>query len=299
VLDVIELPVTVYLEHLKKTGKKGAVRMYGGLLRSFEKWLDQKRGQSIETVNVNTVDEYLSTVGSPQAVHGAIRGYFKYRYMSLPMGAPTANDEMQRFNQLSMIHPKRKARRFEKISLSPPELIRLFKRMKEIGVKDELYAGMMLLFYFGARPGELEGHMAKAKISFSKRVMFIQTEKTLVERYLAWHPKLDPYIKTWHEFVCSPNREGENYVGEWITKTLKREMGDDRVIQGVPVTSRTARRTFETQSRLLGMPDIIIRAILGHTDKTMSDVYTDWTAFGPIIRTALTENHYMIKGGIL
>jgi len=273
--------------------------MYGGLLRSFEKWLDQQRGQSIETVNVNTVDEYLATVGSPQAVQGAIRGYFKYRYMSLPMGAPTANDEMQRFNQLSMIHPKRKTRQLTKISLSPSELIRLFKRMKEVGVKDELYAGMMLLFYFGARPGELESHMVKAKISFAKREMFIQTEKTQVERYLAWHSNLDPYIKTWYDFVCTPNREGTNYVGEWITKTLKREMGDDRTIQGVPVTSRTARRTFQTQMRLLNVPDITIRAVLGHTDKTMSDVYTDFTQFSPVIKETMTNNHYMIKSEVL
>ena len=96
--DVIKLPVSVYLEHLKKTGKKGAVKMYGGLLRSFEKWLDQQRGQSIETVNVNTVDEYLTTVGSPQAVQGAIRLVLpelppsgpSSRFPSYPGGHPLA-----------------------------------------------------------------------------------------------------------------------------------------------------------------------------------------------------------------
>jgi hypothetical protein len=51
--------------------------------------------------------------------------------------------------------------------------------------------------------------------------------------------------------------------------------------------------------RLRGVADITIRAILGHTDTSMSDVYTDWTMFVPVVQETMRENHYMIAGGVI
>jgi len=236
---------------------------------------------------------------SVQTILNAVRGYFKHRYMLLPMGDRHAADELQRFNQLKLLHPKRRSKKLVKMSLAVPDLKVLLSKMKVARVSDELYAGVVVLFYFGARPGEMAGLLADAKISFAKREMFIQTEKNRVERYLAWHPNLDPYIKLWYSFVTRDGRKGLPYSGEWITKTLKYEMGSERIISGVHVTSRTARRTFQTQMRLLNVPDIIIRVVLGHTDKTISDVYTDWTQFVPIVKDAMINNHYMIKNRVI
>ena len=293
------IPVGAYIEHLKLTGKSGAAKTNRSLLNTFESWLyKEKKNQSIENVTINTVDEYLSTVGSPRTVRGAIRGYFSYRYKSLSMGDPRADVELQRITQMGMLHPKRKVKKLSKISLSSDELKILLKNMRETeGITDELIAGVIVLFYFGARPGELEEHLRKSKISFEKREMFLLTEKTLVERYLAWHPKLDPYMKTWYAFVT--RKGGVPYAGEWVTKTLKNRLGVGRKIKGVSVTARTARRTFQTQMRLLNVPDITIRMILGHTDQSMSDVYTDWTQFSPIIKEVLVNKHYMIDSGVL
>ena len=299
--DEFKLPVKAYLDHLKITGKPKAAKTYGSLLNSFEKWLD-KRGLSIENTTVVMVDEYLSTVTSSktvQSILNAVRGYFRHRYMLLPMGDPSAGIELQRFNQLKMLRPRRRPKKLVKMSLTPAELSQLLSKMKEAKVSDELYAGVVVLFYFGARPGEMAGLLAEAKVSFAKREMFIQTEKNRIERYLAWHPKLDPYIKLWHEFVTNRGRKGLPYPGEWITINLKNKMGASRITGGVRVTSRTARRTFQTQMRLLNVPDIIIRVVLGHTDKTISDVYTDWTQYVPIVREAMTDSHYMIKNKVI
>jgi integrase len=135
-------------------------------------------------------------------------------------------------------------------------------------------------------------------VDLKKREMIVQTAKTGVERYLAWHPRLDPYIKTWYDYV--KRRGGLPYSGQWLTKTLKYEMGTRVVEIGkTAVTSRTCRRTFETQMRLLGVQDIIIRAVLGHTDVSMSDVYTDWTEFAPEIRKVMENNHYMILNKVI
>jgi len=206
---------------------------------------------------------------------------------------------MQRFNQLKLLRPRRRPKKLVKFSLTAPDLKILLKRLKDAKVSDELYAGVVVLFYFGARPREMAEFLAKARISFEKREMFIQTEKTLVERYLAWHPKMDVYMKTWYAFVTKDGRKGLPYPGEWITKSLKTKLKTSLVVQGVRVTSRTARRTFQTQMRLGGAADIIIRVVLGHTDKTISDVYTDFTQYVPVVREMMINNHYMVKNGVI
>jgi len=296
--DTQEIPVCVYIQHLKTTGKAAGAKTWGSLLNSFEHWLEDRK-LAIDDIPASVVDEYLSTVGSPRSVLTAIRGYFRYRYMQLPMGDESAPSELQRYNQIGMIRTKRVPKKFEKMALSTDDLKLLLKRMQDAEVSSEMYAGVVVLFYFGARPGEMAEFLATAKISFTKREMFIKTEKTLAIRYLAWHPNLDPYMRTWYDFVTAAGKDGLPYPGQWLTMKLKYHMGKGRIVGGVEVTSRTARRTFETQSRLLGMSDLIIQATLGHTSKNISDVYTDFTQFGPIIRTALTENHYMIKGGVI
>ena len=299
-VEGLELPTDDFINHLKLTGKKQAAETYGFLLISFQRWLRDNKHITIREATTSNVDEYISTIDSQSTVLTAIREYFKYRYTSLPVGDPRLNEEMQRYNQLALIRPKRKRKNLQKIALTPDDLSKFFKMLRESGATEELISGFVVLFYFGARPGEISEYLATAKISFQKREMFILTEKTLIERYLAWHPVLDPYIKTWYEFVRSKNGDkGLPYPGGWLTKNLKVQVGKSRVISGVAITSRTARRTFQTQMRLLNVPDITIRAILGHTDTSMSDVYTDWTQFAPIVKEALVNNHYMIKNRVI
>jgi site-specific recombinase XerD len=293
--------VEQYVAHLTKTEKTGAAKTYGALLRSFEIWLD-KHNIPIESVTALVVDEYLVTITNSktsQTVRNALVGVFQYRYMLLPMGDPMAPAELQRITQIRMLRPKRRVKKMEKFSFSPEDLKLFIKKMRDGGVTPELQAGVILLFYFGARPRELAEYLAKAKISFPKREMWIHTEKTLIERYLAWDPVMDPYVKTWYEFVIKAGKNGLPYPGEWVTKNLKQQMKHSLKTAGVHVTSRTARRTFQTQMRLIGVPELVIDAVLGHMNKNIGDVYTDWTQFGPVIRDAMVNNHYMIKNKVV
>ena len=245
------------------------------------------------------VEQFLSTLKSQSAVNGslaAIRGYFKYKTQVLPMGHDDVIMEMQRLNQISGIKPKRKPRVMKKMSLDAPQLKKFLKVLRDSKVSKELYAGVVVLFYFGARSGEMAGLLADAEIDFKNRNMHIQTEKTGVERYLSWDEKMDSYMQIWYTFVS----KGVKYPGQWITKRLKKELGRSRVLFfDVEITSRTARRTFETQMRILNSSDVVIRAILGHTQVGVSDIYTDFTQFIPAIDKAMREDHYMIVGGVV
>ena len=296
--EEMTLPTDAFLEHLISTGKVQAAKTYGSLLNSFQRWLRSKK-LTIDQATTSHVDQYIAGVNSQGVTLTAIREYFKYRYTSMEIGDPKFYSEMQRYTQLELIRPKRRPKKLKKFALTPDELSKFFDVLRKKEASEELIAGFVTLFYFGARPGEMAGYLATARVSFPKHEMFVLTEKTLVERYLAWHPKLDPYLKTWYEVVRENGNEGLPYPGEWLTKKLKREVGSLRVIAGVQVTSRTARRTFETQMRLRNVADITIRAILGHTDTSMSDVYTDWTMFVPVVQETMRKNHYMIENGVI
>ena len=171
----------------------------------------------------------------------AIRGYFKFISQSLSPGNPRVIVEMQRLSQIESIRPKRRPRMMKKMSLTVGELKQFLEMLREEEVSEKLYAGVVVLFYFGARSGEFAGLLADATVDMKNRHMTIQTEKTGVERYLSWHPKLDPYMKTWYDLV--KKEHGLPYPGQWLTKILKQEMGTGRVMAGnIAVTSRTAEK---------------------------------------------------------
>ena len=300
--DEMKLPTDEYIAHMKEVGKIGGAASYDSMLRRFQKYLRDKVGITIEQATSIHVEQFLATIdngGSMNVALAAIRGYFKYRYSALPMGDPSLMVEMQRYNQMENIRPSRREKKLEKKSLTPRELKNFLAVLKAHEANNELYAGVIVNFYFGGRPVEMASKMASARISLKERKMFIQTAKTQTERYLTWHPKMDPYMQTWYEFMHKDGKKGLPYPGAWLTKSIKNLLGSDRKTGGVIVTARTARRTFETQMRLNGVPDIAIRAVLGHTDTSMSDVYTDWTQFVPVITKAMVEDHYMITGKVL
>ena len=294
-----DLPSNVFIDHLNETGKKSAAILYGSFLFKFQAWLNKNKRLKLDDTTPVLVEQFLATLNSDSSVNGAlaaIRGYFKYKSQSLPMGHPSVIIEMQRLNQISMIKPKRKPRIMKKVSLTPVELKKFLKVFRDSEVSEELYAGVVVLFYFGARSGEMAGLIAEAEIDLKKRSMKIQTEKTHAERYLSWGPEMDRYMKTWYSLAS----KGLKYPGAWITKRMKQELRSSKILFfDTEITSRTARRTFETQMRIAGVQDIIIRAVLGHTQSGISDVYTDWTQFVPEIDKAMRENHYMITSGVI
>jgi len=286
---------------LNSTNRKSAAVLYGSLLLKFQKWLASKKLPPLEKVTPVTIEKYLATLKSQSSVNGtlaAIRGYLKFTAQSLSLGDPNVVIETQRLMQVEVIKPKRRPRVMKKMSLTVEELKQFLGMLREEGVSKELYAGIVVLFYFGARSGEFAGLLNDAKVDMKGRNMTIQTEKTGAERYLSWDARLDPYMKTWYELVRK--KKGLPYPGQWLTKLLKQELKKDTVmVGGTAVTSRTARRTFETQMRLQGTQDIVIRAVLGHTDHSISDVYTDFTQFVPEIDKAMRKGHYMILGGVI
>jgi integrase len=158
---------------------------------------------------------------------------------------------------------------------------------------DLIYAGMVLEFYFGARPVELVTYINDAKIDLDKKEMFLMTAKTMRVRYLTWHDAVTPYLETWLD-----GKSDRTYT-EWLRKSFNAQYGVYTTPSGVVVTPKVGRKTVETQLRIANVDDLYIRAILGHTHATISDVYTDYLMLAPKLKEVLETKHYMITEKVL
>lgn len=290
------LTVKDFLDYMRRSKySPDTIQTYGSLLQNFEAWLDVKN-KSFDDFTVIDLQEYGKTVYSSSSANtltASVKAYLKYRVGSLPMGDARLMAETYRENQMRLIRPERTASKIRKKALTVEELIALIKRMKEDDMNEVALCGAIVTFYFGARPSELAVYLKKAKIDWKDRSMIIVTAKRSgSERYLVWHPKITPFLERWYESLDSIP-----YPEEWVTKRINRySMG------GLKITSRVARRTFQTNMRTAGVEDFYIDMILGHVSKSpIADVYTDYSdpKFKNKIREVMCDKHYMITGKVI
>jgi integrase len=301
----MDLSVSGYIQYLKNSNKMGSARNYRFSISAFERWL-RPFGKDIDTFSINDVNMYIAGMGSPKSANlfrSALIGYMKYRAGSLPLGDPMAVIEFQKVSQIGLVVSRRMEREIKKTSLTPTEVNILLDKIKK-NFGEPIYSFAMFYAYFGARPGEVEGFyignrlysLANAKIDWKNRKMIIMTEKTHSERLLFWNYKMDKHIHTILDALPVP------YPARYFTLHMYRwqSKGKNR-IGGIATTAKTFRRTFQTNQRLLGQPDILIDHELGHVSKTSSigDVYTDFSQFEPQLREMMDRYHYMIIHGIL
>ncbi len=290
-----------YLVSLGNSGRTGAQETYRYLLLPFARWIRAEKKKSVTEATAIEVEEYLATLKASTAKSSiaAIRGFFKHRYMSLPLESPDIVRETQRYNQMAGIRLKKAVKEYKAIALDPDEVQDLLTKCRERKLNKLIYAGLVLVFYFGARPIELEKHLFDAEINWDNRWMKIKTAKTGTIRYLSWHPDINPYLKTWYKY-----QRNCTYPGEWLTKSINSNIPDIAQVKTksgeiVNVTAKTGRRTVESQFRMEGIPDLFIRSILGHTYRSVSDEYTDFTKLKHAIDDIMNNKHYMILSEVL
>jgi hypothetical protein len=279
-----------------------AARIYKSSLRGFSFWVSNRR-KTFDTFTVVDVQEYMTGLKNNATANlflGAIRGYMKFRNVTLPVGDPRVLIETQRENQLRGLKTRSKRTKREKMALTVDELkefLVILEKKPKTPRNDLVISGVILHWYFGARPIELgywlrtSGVEHPAKIDWENRSMYLYTAKTGEFRFLSWHPKITPHLKRWYDAISSflqPNA--------WLTTHI-----NQFTIGGVHITSKTGRRTVQTQFRMSGIPDYITNAVLGHVNRSSatSDIYMDFTQLESQIKDTMTRDHYMIKNGIL
>ena len=281
-----------YLRYLVLNGREPSARTYGALLRGFEGWLLQ-RERDITNYLTTDVETYKRQLGIRNAntantFLAAMRGYQRWRTGSLPLTSAMIMPETQRVNQLQLVTRERKQPVYGKKTATAAEVHDLLLKMARDRLDPVVYSGVVLHFYFGARAVELAHNLAFAQIDWDDRSMLIQTAKTKAWRYLAWHEAITPFLMTWYDEIPVPRPD------TWLTSRIK-----NYSVGGLRVTTKFGRRTFETEQRLLGVPQDLIDAILGHTNARIGDVYMDWTALQSDIRDVMETRHYMLVNGIL
>ena len=116
-----------------------------------------------------------------------------------------------------------------------------------------IYDGVILHFYFGARPIELaywlrtSGVEHPAKINWKDRSMQLYTAKTGDYRYLAWHPAVTPYLKEWFDAIRSPSLFTD--PNEWLTRRVNKY-----TVAGVHITAKSREKIRADQFQNFGNP---------------------------------------------
>lgn len=289
--------ISDFCSFLKDSGRTASSRTYGFSLNGFDRWLMSKFSKNIDTFTQHDVILYMSTLSSPRTANlfkAAIKGYSKFRAGNLPMGDPQAPLEMQRTAQVDLIRNRKVNRAFEKVSLSSEEVNRILRAINRS--KSSLYPLALVSAYFGNRPIEMEKNIADAKINWRDCSMVIKTAKTGNERFLCWDERITPHLKVVAKSAPYP------YAGEYLTKNIG---AWQKARPGLPVdikvTTKTFRKTFQTQERLIGVEDMYIDHIMGHVgNNPVADIYTDFTTFQDKIREVMTtDKHYMLRYAIL
>jgi integrase len=291
-----------YYAHLISTGRATAAESYRYALNGFEKWLKSQEKPDFDSYTYKDAELYMRTgFTAPRTANNfkiALVGLMKFKLTSIDSDAPEYEGLSRKLDQLRHLKNEKIIRKYEKSSLEIDEVKRFLKDLKSCKSPPVLYSLGLMLAFFGTRPIELERNIKDAKIDWEGRAMvhgmIIRGAKTNQPRYLCWPESLDAHVKLIYESAPLP------YSGEYFTKNCKYYMKD----HPGDVTAKTFRRTFETQERLLGVPDILIDAILGHENSgsRMGNVYTDYSSEGFLekIREVMTTGkHYMIKNGII
>lgn len=287
-----QISIENYLRFLVQNGREPAARTYGALLRGFEGWLFTQ-GRDISNYLVIDVETYKRQLGAKSAntantFLAAIKGYQKWRTGSLPVTSDMIMPETQRLNQLQLVRRERLNPVYGKKTATAAEAHELLLKMVKDNVDPVVYSGTVLHFYFGARAVELGQNLAFAEIDWDNRSMLLQTAKTKVWRYLAWHPAITPFLQVWYDEIPLPRPD------HWLTARIRRYK-----VSGLRMTTKLGRRTFETEERKLGVSQDLIDVILGHTNNRIGDVYMDWTSLQDDIRDVMENRHYMVINGII
>ena len=292
-----DVEVNKFLQNLRDSNRSPAAKTYKSVLTSFSTWLEE-RESTLSTFTTTEADTYFRNIENAYTANmflGALKSYMAFRFRSLPGDDPRFAVGHQRYMQLESIkaRPKRKMR--GKVALTPDEVSELLGIVEKRKHHELLYAGTVLCFLWGARPIEQEHFMRAnginhhAEYRWDKNEMMLWTSKVYYMRYLAWHEKFTPYVKTWikHLPFTTP--------GEYLTTHLNRYN-----IGGINVTARTGRKTVQTNLILNGVEGWIVDAILGHSNtNSIADTYTDFTMYESKIKEALIDKHYMITEEII
>jgi len=273
-----------FVEYLRIQRDTDTAKTYQHMLKGFEEYL-RGQGKTLDDFTPLDVETYMAQLkpATANVFLASIRKYAKFR-VSMALDMQEFYFESRRETALYNIRPRKITRKIRKQALTIEELEKLLELTKQ---DPKVYIATMFHFYFGMRPVEATISFVEGDIKWGDRYMIIRTAKTGHERILPWSREMDYYVSEWYSIadkIVSKRKRPQ----EWYTKHLKpyaRAMS-------IEITAKTARKTFETQMRNLGIEQWKINFLLGHTVK-VPDLYTDWTQILFELRKIIETKHYM------
>jgi integrase len=288
---MIDVELNKFITILSTTNRSPAAKTYMSILGSFVSWL-RDREKTLYTFTTADADEYVRNIKNPHTANmflGSLKSFMLWKSTSILIDDPRSFIETQRYNQLKTLKARPIITKREKIALNPSEISELLEEIKRHKHSEVLYAGTALTFLWGARSIEQEHFMRDngiehhAEYRWDKNEMMLWTTKRHYMRFLAWNNKFTPYIKTWVKALPFTT------PGTYVTTHI-----NNYTIGGINPTSRTGRKSVQTNLTMDGIEGWIVDAILGHKNRnSIADTYTDFSMYESRIKDVFVNNHYM------
>lgn len=213
-------------------------------------------------------------------------------------------------------------------SLSLEEIKKLLNIFND---KVEIYSGIVLLFWSGARPGELTEKLylaikgIKGYVDFNNKKFKIENEKWRVPekinvdkhmsyfRVIPWSDEINEYVREWCNYLLeAKNKWNEKNFRRILDKALysrRRTINNLLNIEGnIRITPKTARYTVETELRKV-LPQHLVNYWLGHKtlfvfqndnynkQSNVFALYTDVEVIGEYLRDILINErkHFLLN----
>lgn len=274
-----------YMKYCKRTKALKTCNLYSFVLeniRNFHK-------KPIENLTELEILEYLQkrndlSLNSRKLFLTIIKSFFKYCLENINRGITIEEvrlelDITQRYNRIinfKIPNFLKGDENKEKAKLYYDGLLKLlksaFNRDKEI---------IILLAYFGFRKSELLS-LKYDNIDFNNNKIRIQTAKTKKWRNLFFIDKISPILQNFLSYKDSLNYDS---INSFLLKY--------KDILGFRIYPHLFRHLFNTEMRKKLQNDFILKKLMGHTFRDMTDSYTNVTEED--LRKAMTEQHYLKK----
>jgi integrase len=269
-----------FLNTMIADGKASSAETYGFLWRPFAKWMSE-HGRDAEKFTAEDVREYRAyrsvlSESNKKVLSDTSKNVFLVvvkRFAGWCKDKTTDMQERSRLEQIIGVGRIKPMKRIIRKALTLEELKLLIET-----AQDKDASRIYLLAYFGLRAGELA---TIHDVDYARGRLIAVGEKTKTERILYFNAECGRVLQLAVKNGWLKIKEGT------FGRRLKQYNSQ---LVGIRLTPKTMRHTFNTFTReRIGDP--ILRVIMGHEERSMTDTYT--TVFENKLKDAMVTKHYL------
>ncbi|KXA93904.1 hypothetical protein AKJ66_00405 [candidate division MSBL1 archaeon SCGC-AAA259E22] len=268
-------------QFLIQYGDRPVKEKYQYLLKPFFDFLREQENQTVESFDDEEVRNYLLNErtdlkrSTKIQILKAVRSFVQWYYAHCTDPENEAEQRLRKARIEGITLPQEEKKEKERKALKLKELEKLLETAKIRRKKD--YHVFYLLAYFGFRKSELQ---QIENVNWREQYLEVITGKTKEQRLLYFNDETAGKLATALE-------------NKWTDLKHSRVGRYKSLFPDLNFSLHKLRHTFNKHMRRRLDDDSLVRALMGHSDQSMTDYYDD--KFREEIKEAMVEKHYFTR----